>query len=312
MTDEEILRVKKPENFEERSRRVGVEIEGVRAGVKSRSVLAAERHAARLGKTVEEFTFEIRKRLRESNYPGPDCLEPYEVELYVNGKLADDRVRHTNQCVHCEALLKSTEPAPESLAEVLEEVREFSREIPSHVLEVKTDGERSFARYAIAGVSLLAVGVLTVLLSSPVLQRDDAAFQHPSLITSFKAHDGEVTSVAYSPDENKLATGGKDHTVKLWDLSGAKPKQEATFTGHTGAVWSVAFSPDGRILATASKDETVRLWDVPNIKPIGVFKHFPAEVKSAEFSPDGKSLVTAMSDGTVDVWDLKTLRREQK
>jgi hypothetical protein len=312
MADEEILRVKKPENFEERSRRVGVALESVKGGVKSRSVLAAERHAARLGKTVEEFTFEVRKRLRESSYPGLDCLEPYEVEQYTNGKLADDRLRHTIQCIHCEALLKSTEPAPELLAEVLEEVREFSRELPDDILELKKNGQRSFKSYAVAaGISLVAVaGVLTMLL--PVYQRDHAALQQLSPTTSFRAHDGEVTSVAYSPDKNKLATGGKDHIVKLWDLSSPKPKQEATFTGHTGAVWSVAFSPDGRTLATVSKDETVRLWDVPTTKSMGVLKHFPVEVKSAEFSPDGKSLVTAMSDGTVDVWDLKALRRERK
>jgi WD40 repeat protein len=36
------------------------------------------------------------------------------------------------------------------------------------------------------------------------------------LVSRFKAHNRWVTSVAYSPDGKRLATGGADHAVNLW------------------------------------------------------------------------------------------------
>src|SRR5262245_3701939 len=60
-------------------------------------------------------------------------------------------------------------------------------------------------------------------------------------------HRDSVTSVAWSPNGQRLATGSKDGTAKVWDaVSG---REERTFKGHTGPVESVAWSPDSQSLA---------------------------------------------------------------
>ena len=55
-----------------------------------------------------------------------------------------------------------------------------------------------------------------------------------------------MTSVAFSPEGKRLASGSGDSTVRVWDATSGQ--ELATFRGHTGHVWSVAFSPDGKRL----------------------------------------------------------------
>ncbi len=48
----------------------------------------------------------------------------------------------------------------------------------------------------------------------------------------FWGHKGLVHSVAFSPDEQYIVSGGGDNTVRLWDLHGNLIGQP--FRGHQG------------------------------------------------------------------------------
>jgi WD40 repeat protein len=67
-----------------------------------------------------------------------------------------------------------------------------------------------------------------------------------------------LKSLAFSPNGERLATGGDEGVVRLWD---ADPAQEViALAGHTDSIASVAFSPDADMHAHCASDWSVRFW----------------------------------------------------
>jgi WD40 repeat protein len=118
----------------------------------------------------------------------------------------------------------------------------------------------------------------------------------------WKGHKHGVSSIVFSPDAQRLASGGDDNTVRLWNVRTGQ--LEHTFEGHSRAISALAFSPDGQILASGSFDQSVKLWDVLSGKlKLALGEHPSGQVKGVSFSPDGKFLASAGADG-VRLWDL--------
>jgi WD40 repeat protein len=71
--------------------------------------------------------------------------------------------------------------------------------------------------------------------------------------------DGEVLSVAYSPDGTKLTAGlgYPSNSVVVFDTQ--TNEQICSLRGHTDVVGSVCFSSDGK-LTSGSEDSTARNW----------------------------------------------------
>ncbi len=129
---------------------------------------------------------------------------------------------------------------------------------------------------------------------------DVSTGEHQSTING---HSGEVLSVRFSPDENSIATGSADKTVRLWDVPTGE--QKAVFDKHPEMVRSVSFSPDGKTIASVS-GLYLSLWDVKTGKQLAILKQHQITIQSVSFSPDGKIIATGSSDRTVRLWNIAT------
>ncbi|KAL4735093.1 hypothetical protein BDV11DRAFT_208812 [Aspergillus similis] len=118
-----------------------------------------------------------------------------------------------------------------------------------------------------------------------------------------KGHSSWVQSLAFSPDGQLLASGSRDHTVRLWDP--VKGAESQILEGHLDSVQSVAFSHDGLLLASSSDDGAIRLWDPAKSTELKTFESYLDSIHSVAFSPDGKLLAFGSANGKVSLWNIE-------
>ena len=111
-----------------------------------------------------------------------------------------------------------------------------------------------------------------------------------------------VYTVAFSPDGQRLASGGDDNAVILWDTT--SNLELKTLIGHDDWVKSVAFSPNGQVLASAAMDGSLKLWEVPSGINFTSRKQSD-RMEAVTFSLHGDMLATSGHiDGFIDLWTL--------
>jgi len=150
----------------------------------------------------------------------------------------------------------------------------------------------------------LLLGISSVLEMNTYEARNSifTTLQTIPLKKSLWNYKNGVTSIVISPDGKILASGGKDGTIRLWDIATGQSLGEP-LRGHKDEVNSISFSPDGKILASGSKDETIRLWDTTTGQSLGEPLENGDLVYSVTFSSDGKLLASG-GYNSIQLWDV--------
>ena len=166
--------------------------------------------------------------------------------------------------------------------------------------------------------------------------------QDKSVRWRLSGHTDQIATLSFFPDGKRLASGGKDRAVVVWDLTTGKEVyrvdhggrvrcvavspdgQTLASTGDGGVkLWDaangnekgelpgvdycvpIAFSPDGSTAATEFQSSRIRLWDMATLKPTLTLIDKPHARRDLAFSPDGKVLASACGDGLIELWDVR-------
>jgi hypothetical protein len=113
----------------------------------------------------------------------------------------------------------------------------------------------------------LSMMILALVIVAPGLAAQTAVVITPDNAATveeiglLEGHTGPVFTLAFSPDNTNLVSGGSgdDYSVRLWDVTSAA--ETALLEGHEAQIAAVAFNVDGSQVETASYDGTLRLWD---------------------------------------------------
>ena len=116
------------------------------------------------------------------------------------------------------------------------------------------------------------------------------------IISALNGHQGMVTSLAFSPDGNILASSGYDLFVKFWDVESSRLLGQVHLADTPN---SLAFSPDGMKLAVASNLD-IAFIDVRSMQVEHSLQE--ASGKHLAYAPDG-SHVFVNSLGGIKIID---------
>lgn len=79
----------------------------------------------------------------------------------------------------------------------------------------------------------------------------------------FQAHSNAIIDLAFSDDDQRLATASGDQTGKVIDMMTQTPI--SILSQHTASLKQVRFQPgrgEGHVLATSSRDGSIQIWDL--------------------------------------------------
>jgi WD40 repeat protein len=160
-------------------------------------------------------------------------------------------------------------------------------------------------------------------------------------VLTYSGQPATVRALAWSPEGTRLASGGLDGRVMIWDLAG---RTQVQFQA-AGTVRALAFSPDGSLLAIGSGtqltfvraasgtvvaafphahegdvtglawsrsgpsrlvstglDHRAIVWDGVALAPLLTFTAHAAPIEAVTWASDGATLASSSTGGVVRVW----------
>jgi Planctomycete cytochrome C/WD domain, G-beta repeat len=113
--------------------------------------------------------------------------------------------------------------------------------------------------------------------------------------------DDSVHCLAVSPDGKRIASGGCDRTVRVWEYPSCKLEQ--SIENHADWVMGIVFAPDGKHLLTCSRDKTAKVWDLAAKESVLTFPEHQNPVFGVGIKADSKVGYSVGTDKQLRSWN---------
>ena len=129
-------------------------------------------------------------------------------------------------------------------------------------------------------------------------------------VLNYTGHTREICGLKWSLDDKKLASGGDDNLLFIWDIRKEDPEKK--FISHTSAIkaldWST-FKFGHLISGGGTQDMTLKLWNINNMSLVDSI-NTSSQICNIAFSKISHEFVTThgYKNNYIYVWDSRTMK----
>jgi WD40 repeat protein len=126
----------------------------------------------------------------------------------------------------------------------------------------------------------------------------------PQLMYNLDTETGAAYSVAFSPDNTKIVTGGDNDTVFVYNVTNGS--EIMALAGHTANVLAVTYSPNGNLIGSADETGKIKIWNASTGALISTINAHNAAINAIKFSPDNVFITSCADDHMIHTFNVST------
>lgn len=128
-------------------------------------------------------------------------------------------------------------------------------------------------------------------------------------VSGVSSGSGALWSADWSETGNRVATGGDDGNLYIWQAYGGDLVEIGRLAGHSGSILSVSWSPDGTRLISGGSDGSVRIWDASGDIPsrwsqLALLENHTFSVRVTVWSPCGDRVLSGGDGFRIRAWEV--------
>ena len=119
---------------------------------------------------------------------------------------------------------------------------------------------------------------------------------------ALQGQDVELAACAYTPDDNRIISGGWDGRLRVWDA--VTGEETASLVASDKPIIACAVSPDGKFYLSACLNGFLAHWEVETLQKAAYFLAHWRPISGVAYDRAAKLMATSSWDANLILWDL--------
>lgn len=118
----------------------------------------------------------------------------------------------------------------------------------------------------------------------------------------------KITSIDLNPEGTKLAGGGVDGNLFIWDIKNGYAPTTYPILGQKKDILTVAFTPKGNDVVIGAENGELRIVNSGIVRRI--LTGHTSHIEQIKFNHSGQFMATASKDNTIRLWNMEELKQQ--